>query len=117
MDISKDAWKVRDKIVRGSISNCKDLTPEQVESVLRLHKEDEVTNESLLRIELDSMDSTPKVYYKGEEVTLKTEVAFNWKTKTPNYILNRTSFSIDHFEKLGEEWILNTIGKVRHPEQ
>lgn len=35
----------------------------------------------LLVIELDDINAVPKIYYKGEEVTHKMRVSFDWMTK------------------------------------
>ena len=37
-------------------------------------------NKPLLTIELDEIDSVPKVIYKGEEIKGKVRVAFEWET-------------------------------------
>jgi len=36
----------------------------------------------LLAIELETIDSVPKVYYKGEEITGKVHIGFAWATQT-----------------------------------
>lgn len=37
----------------------------------------------LLQIELENINSVPRVFYKGEEIKYKMEVAFEWGTGTP----------------------------------
>ncbi|RBZ02105.1 hypothetical protein DSD26_00050 [Bacillus velezensis] len=38
--------------------------------------------EPLLQITLDEINSIPEVYYKGEKITKRIKVSFDWETKT-----------------------------------
>ncbi|MCY8122433.1 hypothetical protein P8860_21795 [Bacillus spizizenii] len=39
-------------------------------------------NQPLLQITLDDINSIPEVYYKGEKITKRIKVSFDWETKT-----------------------------------
>lgn len=61
--------------------------------------EKEITFEEstpLLTIELDDINSVPKVIYKGEEVKKKVRVSFDWETNSAYY--NPTHIHIEHAE-------------------
>lgn len=63
----------------------------------------------LLTIELDSYNSVPKVMYKGEEITGKVSVSFDWKTNDHQEI-HMTNFTIEHYERNKEDFpALKTI--------
>ncbi|KAB2334269.1 hypothetical protein [Bacillus mesophilum] len=55
----------------------------------------------LLQVELDTFDSVPKVFYKGEEITNRISVKLEWKTKDHKAI-NNCSFEIVHAENTNE---------------
>lgn len=56
----------------------------------------------LLTIELDTLDSIPTVYYKGEEINLKTKIEFFWKTQRDDLVIGSSPFiNIEHFVKEG----------------
>ncbi|WP_277680350.1 hypothetical protein, partial [Gracilibacillus dipsosauri] len=59
---------------------------------LEEHKKD--TN--LLTIELEDENSVPKVYYKGEEITKKVRVKFEWHTKTDTPRFDNPKIEIEH---------------------
>ncbi|MCM3792494.1 hypothetical protein M3690_04205 [Priestia megaterium] len=42
----------------------------------------------LLTIELDNLDSVPKVFYKGEEITDKARIDFSWKTQGDRFVFS-----------------------------
>jgi len=52
---------------------------------------------ALLTIELESETSVPKVFYKGEEITDKVSVSFDWETDTD--VMGGLSYAIEHREK------------------
>jgi hypothetical protein len=52
-------------------------------------------NKPLLTIELDSITSIPKVFYRGEEVTRKVRVAFEWLTADENGAVNSPTVYIE----------------------
>ncbi|PWU68307.1 hypothetical protein [Gracilibacillus dipsosauri] len=54
-------------------------------------------NKSLLTIELDDIDSVPKVFYKGEKIEKKVHVSFDYKTKTGNPFEGGNEIHIEHF--------------------
>lgn len=53
----------------------------------------------LLTIELENDTSVPKVFYKGEEITNKINVQFDWETDTD--IPGGVSYAIEHVEDKG----------------
>ncbi|USK56564.1 hypothetical protein LIS82_08870 [Cytobacillus solani] len=73
----------------------------EVEDIKRVNK--------LLIIELDSEESTPRVFFEGEEINAKVRVSFNWETKT--HEPGKISFNIEHYEmnEIGEP-IIKGIG-------
>jgi hypothetical protein len=54
----------------------------------------------LLNIALDDINSVPTVHYKGEEVTFKQRVLFDFKTK--DECPNPTYIHIEHWDKEGK---------------
>lgn len=58
-----------------------------------------------LTIELDNINSVPRVFYKGEEVTNKVLIQFQWQTRKDeevqilNPIINIETLQIDSFGK------------------
>ena len=62
----------------------------------------------LLTIELETETSVPKVIYKGEEITHKVNVAFDWDTETDTSMGGLT-FAIEHLEKSGKDRTVNRI--------
>ena len=67
-----------------------------------------------LKIELDDLQSAPKVFYKGDEINLKTAVSFDWKTRDETMISNNLNFTISHLVE-SEMSIVKTINlKSQH---
>lgn len=62
--------------------------------------------EPLLVIELENETAEPKVFYKGEEITLKRNVFFEWDTDST--IPGGLSYGIEHYEQ-GKVPLLNRI--------
>lgn len=117
-------YYVRDKIMDLNLEHCRSLTPEQVKTVLSIGDEynskqvkhtvqplqpllhDVLLNEGeevipLLSIVLDDINSVPIVYYKGEEITYRMRVSFDFKTNDdlgtyPTYV------HIEHWDKEGK---------------
>lgn len=56
------------------------------------------TKDKHLIIELDDMDSVPRVFYKGEEISNKVKVGFNWDTANERYP-SRQLICIDYLKK------------------
>lgn len=54
-----------------------------VNQQFRVTKEKE--NKPLLQIELDEYGSVPRVFYKGEEITGKVSIDFNWVTDDEHF--------------------------------
>jgi len=50
----------------------------------------------LINIELDDINSVPKVFYKGKEIDGKMRVSFDWETDSDE--LTNTYIHIEHFE-------------------
>lgn len=48
---------------------------------LEIQKQMTEQNNNLLTIEMEKLDSVPKVYYKGKEVTNKVLIKLEWKTQ------------------------------------
>ena len=63
----------------------------------------EQTKEHMLVIKLDEMGSVPKVFYKGEEVSNKINVGFNWETLTDKTD-GRSDIRINYY-------VLDSVGK------
>lgn len=62
---------------------------------------------SLLVIELENERSVPKVFYKGEEIKLKTSVQFDWDTDTE--YMGGLTYAIEHYEHGKVPPVLNRI--------
>lgn len=58
----------------------------------------EITEPSLLHIELSSFGEVPKVFYQGEEITGRISVNFDWQTKDA-VGLKHCSFEIVHCDR------------------
>lgn len=103
---SDRGYFVRRKIVEGDLDHCRGLTPEQVDTILKLGDEfvdlDEISEPPLLRIELADIDSAPSVFYKGEEINKKIRVFFDYGTDTDEY-LRPTYIHIEHFDTDSEK--------------
>src|SRR5690625_4632909 len=52
--------------------------------------------EPLLTIELDDETSVPRVHYKGQELTGKASVFFDWDTDTD--VMGGLTYAIEHYE-------------------
>ncbi len=50
----------------------------------------------LLVIELDDINSIPRVFHNGEEITKKIHVKFEWDTKTDVITFNNPVIEIEH---------------------
>jgi hypothetical protein len=118
--VSEEALFVRSKIREQKLDHCLDLTPEQVETVLKLSKEyveskkqgsDEELNNSankFLVIELDSIDKVPRVFYKGKEITGKLRVYFDWETRhieTPTNYFPAISIVYAEHDDMGAPYV------------
>lgn len=100
---SKEALNVRKKILEKNLEHCRSLTPQQVDTVIELSKEEKEL--SLLTIELEDENSIPKVFYKGEEITGRIHISFSWDTKD-TYSQGGLSYAI---ENSGKDNIVNRI--------
>lgn len=54
-----------------------------------------------MQIELENINSVPKVFYKGEEVKHSVKVAFDYRTDTDKEI-NPTFIQLEHFDPEGK---------------
>lgn len=66
--------------------------------------------ENLFVIEMESIDSVPKVFYKGEEITGKTAITLGWGTKNA-FHSGDAHISIDYIEQ--DECGMSTNKKIR----
>ncbi|MNW43607.1 hypothetical protein D3C74_208120 [compost metagenome] len=57
-----------------------------------------VGQEPLLIIEVKDMESVPVVRYKGEDITGKVEVGYQWRT-TGNNDLGKHNISLEYVDK------------------
>lgn len=55
-----------------------------------------VQESNFLTIELQDKTSVPKVFYKGEEITSKVKVQFDWETRTES--VGGCKIHIEHYE-------------------
>lgn len=62
--------------------------------------------DNLLTIRVKDENSVPEVFYKGEEVTNKINISFNWETKTDEF--GGLQFLIDHFKKKETQTVRET---------
>lgn len=53
----------------------------------------------LLTIELDKINSVPKVFLKGEEIKNKVHVGFDWSTQTNVTVYGSPFIDIEYFVK------------------
>jgi hypothetical protein len=51
----------------------------------------------LLVIELNELNGVPKVFYKGEEITKKLHVGFDWHTRTDRIKYGSPFIDIEYF--------------------
>ncbi|GEM03010.1 hypothetical protein HHA03_25420 [Halolactibacillus halophilus] len=86
------------------------VNQDQIDS-LRYSFDSSSNRENLLVIELEDETSTPKVFYKGEEVTMKTRFLFEWETQTNE--LGGTRYNIEHFEKVHNGIVRKGYGLAR----
>ncbi|WP_339161779.1 hypothetical protein [Siminovitchia sp. FSL W7-1587] len=53
----------------------------------------------LLVIELENETAVPKVFYKGEEMTAKVHVGFDWETRSCEPLSGGMKLNIEHVDK------------------
>lgn len=107
---SEEAFNIRKRIIERDLEHCKSLTPEQVDTVIELSKEcNENAQSTLFTIELETETSIPKVFYKGEEITGRIQINFDWITKGSRD-LGGMKFNIEHADEKG---IVHTVGRRR----
>lgn len=70
-------------------------------------------NQAFLSIELNSLDSVPKVFYKGEEIKGKVHVAFDWKTQTQDLVASPT-IVIEYVDQDSKRPATKKIAHVPH---
>lgn len=56
-----------------------------------------IMKEKYLVIELDELGDVPRVFYKGEEITMKEFINFQWQTRTDE--IGSTDVIIDYYVK------------------
>jgi len=79
-------------------------------NVCKVVSEKDNVNKPLLTIELESETAVPKVFYKGEEITMKRHVSFEWDTSDERS-RGGMSYEIEHFEKRKGHISLNRMGR------
>ncbi|GAA0434508.1 hypothetical protein GCM10008934_24940 [Virgibacillus salarius] len=65
---------------------------------------------SLLVIELENETAVPKVIYKGEEITGKTRVSFEWDTREESPLIGGTRYNIEHLVKCDKSMVKKGYG-------
>ncbi|GIN74018.1 hypothetical protein J14TS2_44930 [Bacillus sp. J14TS2] len=68
-----------------------------------------IKKKKLLVIELQDENSVPKVFYKGEEIHLKTNITFDWETTTADPSKGGLTYAIEHYEHGKVPTVLNRI--------
>lgn len=81
----------------NAIKILKAIQREAKKATADLKEAESLTKSKYLVIELDELESVPKVFYKGEEINNKEKVGFNWDTANQTYP-NRTNICIDYFD-------------------
>lgn len=71
-------------------------------------------NVPLLKIELDDINSIPKIYYKGQQYTGLVRVSFDWETRgiDPK---QGTYIHIEHIDSNANEGIGTKVIQHNHP--
>lgn len=72
---------------------------------------EEQKRDNYLVITLDELGSVPRVFYKGEEITKKEFVNFQWTTRTDVY--GSTDVIIDYYEESKNEQSLIEKKSIR----
>lgn len=80
-----------------TIKGLKALQREARKATAALKELEDETDKPLLTIELESLDSVPKVLYKGKEIKDKTAVDFYWTTKTDKP--GEVRYIVKHYER------------------
>src|SRR5690625_5134030 len=70
-----------------------------------------------LVIEVDKLGDVPRVYYKGEEVTQKEKIKFEWDTANDKYLVSRTKIGIDYYERSEDAPYRKGIHEVKGPRE
>ncbi|MBD8005832.1 hypothetical protein [Bacillus norwichensis] len=64
-----------------------------------------------LVITLDELGGVPRVFYKGEEITMKEFINFQWTTRTDVY--GSTDIIIDYYDKPTKEKVVAVKKSIR----
>lgn len=73
-------------------------TSYQLKELPSLKRDGNQERNPLLAIELENETSVPKVFYKGEEITSKAHISFDWDSDTED-MGGGLSYAIEHYEK------------------
>lgn len=110
MKIRNRASQIRQHILRDNIEHCKNVTPEQMESLIELFEmHSQNNNEKLLTIELQDETSVPRVFYKGAEVKYKSNVFFDWET-SDGFTGGGLGYAVEHREGGGWTRVERRVG-------
>lgn len=90
-----------------AIKGLKAIQREARKATKELRELEEQKKSKYLVIELDELGNVPKILYKGEEVTKKEFIDFQWKTKTE--APGSTDIIVDYFELVDGKLIKKSI--------
>lgn len=76
-----------------------------------LNNTEDTSGEALLTIELQDESSAPEVFYKGKEIKHKSNVCFDWETKTDTDA-GGLAYDIEHYEVGNERITRNRIERA-----
>src|SRR5690625_3940331 len=82
--------------VGNALKGLKAVQREAKKATAALKELEEHKKSKYLVIELDELSDVPRVFYKGEEVTKKEFVNFQWTTKTD--VPGDTDVIVDYFD-------------------
>lgn len=80
-----------------NIKQLKAIQREARKATAILRELEEQKKEKHLVIELDELGDVPRVLYKGEEITMKEFINFQWQTRTE--VVGHTDVIIDYLMK------------------
>ncbi|MDY0396793.1 hypothetical protein ACFSMW_14710 [Virgibacillus halophilus] len=86
-------------LISMGVETVRAYSDDEIAIIYAMDKVDTMTKQQppLLTIELQDETSAPKVFYKGEEIHLKTNVTFDWETDTDTF--GGLSYAIEHYVK------------------
>jgi hypothetical protein len=80
-----------------ALKGLKAVTREAKRATAALDEFEKTKEPKLLVIELDSEESTPRVYHEGKEITGKIIINFHWETKRHNTSGN-LGYNVEFYE-------------------